>query len=110
MAGLGALRERVGMARRWRAMGTRSRLLAGLVVLAASFGAWRAYHWWIGWSPRVIISGGAERLMLDFSPDGRTVATSGPGDISLWDAATGGAMAEWTQPRGRWTYQGRFTP
>jgi WD40 repeat protein len=37
-------------------------------------------------------------LSLDFSPDGRLLATSGDCRVILWDATTGGVRCEWKMP------------
>lgn len=101
--------SREAVLRRWRRMGAGRRFLLALAALAVAFAGWQAYAWWTGWRPRVVLSGGLERLTLSYSPDGRSLATSGPGNVTIWDVATGEARAVWRRPRDDWNYDGGFS-
>ncbi|MEK7468024.1 MAG: protein kinase [Planctomycetota bacterium] len=50
-------------------------------------------------TPRVLGTDGPSATLARFSPDGNSVATSGPdGQLRIWDAATGAAKSSWAIP------------
>ncbi len=80
----------------FRRRGRRRLGLAGLALVAAAagLGAWLAFGR-ARWPSLATLQGPGPSVPLAFAPDGATLATRGPGGITLWDVAKGRPRADW---------------
>lgn len=98
--------------RRWRALRPRSRavyVLLGMTPLLLSIG----FVFRDGgntWPARAVLKTSGCASPLAFSPDGRTLLTSGRGGITLWEVSSGRRLEAWEFPWGETAYMGTFSP
>lgn len=97
------------LARRWRALGPRTRLALALVEIVLPLTIWPLFRDWPDyWPARVVLSGPDVYVPLGFSPDGRTFLTYNEGGITPWDATTGRKGSAW-EDQG-FVVSGAFSP
>jgi len=98
--------------RRWRALRPRSRAAVVLLAIAAFLVGVGLLDRWRGdtWPARVVLRNPLVASPLGFSPDGRTILTTGRDGITPWDVASGRKGEAWGVPRGDSPVLGAFSP
>jgi WD40 repeat protein len=98
-------------ARSWRSLRLRTRVVLALVAVATLSGSWFLLRELLDpWPARAVLKTPFDTWPLAFSPDGRTFVTSGQGEITSWDVATGRKGDLWTIQDDQSALIGEFSP
>jgi len=98
--------------RRWRALRPRSRAVAVLLAITTLLVGVGLLDQWRGdtWPARVVLRNPLVASPLGFSPDGRTILTTGRDGITPWDVASGRKGETWEIAWGDSPVQGAYSP
>jgi WD40 repeat protein len=91
-------------------MGLRERVAVTIAIVVVLAVGVRVYWWSLAWPARLEVRTGDRTWTLAFSPDGSTLATTGPDGLTFWNTANGHVRARVPFAEHRTIYAGRFTP
>ena len=94
-----------------RVSSRRRRVWIVAILSAAAVGSWLAYRAWsTDWPSRMVLVLDQDATPLAFSPDGKTLLTSGREGLIPWDVATGTKGKPWASTEGRRMTSGVYSP